>query len=386
MCKAGFAGDDAPRCVFPSVVGKTSNHNSTLFGLGSKLFYVGDEVFSKIGTFWANHPIERGMVTDWDHMEQVWQHIFHNELRVSPEEQFVMLTECPSHGTVNREKTTQIMFETFSVPSLYLENQAVLSLLATGRVNGMMLESGGCVSHAVPICDGRALRHAMTILDFGGEELTDYCKQILLERHVKSDYNMVNYAETRTGRCYLERGGKPINVYERSINDDIKKACCYVALDYDNEINIAAAESSSIEKSYELPDGEMIVVGSERFRCPEVLFQPQLMDMQVGGIHELVVESIGKCDIVLRRELYHNIVLSGGNTMFEGIVKRMEKEISQLAPTSMKIKVTAQPDRQYGAWIGGSVYASMDSAQEQCISRWEYEEYGPVIAQRKLFF
>jgi actin len=119
-----------------------------------------------------------------------------------------------------------------------------------------------------------------------------------------------------------------------------------------------------VEKSYELPDGQVITIGAERFRCPEVLFQPSFIGMEAAGIHETTYNSIMKCDVDIRKDLYGNIVLSGGTTMFPGIADRMSKEITALAPSSMKIKVVAPPERKYSVWIGGSILASLSTFQQ----------------------
>ncbi|KAJ5068626.1 actin alpha sarcomeric/skeletal [Anaeramoeba ignava] len=358
MIKVGFAGDEAPKKVFPSIIGRPK-HLGVMVGMGQKDSYVGDEAQAKSVILNLNYPIEHGIITNWDDMEKIWNYTFYNELRVALEERPILITEAPLNPKSNREKITQIMFETFNVPAFYLENSSILPLYESRRTTGIVIEIGYGVTSVVPIYEGYAPPHATQTMFVAGRDLTDYLMKLLNEK---------GYSFQTTA--------------EREIVREIKEKLGYVALDFDEEMK---KELNLIEKDYELPGEELIKIGNERFRCSEPLFEPSLLDLINDGLHEMIYNSIMKCDEDIRKDLFGNIVLSGGSTLFPGIDERIKKEITQLAPPNTEIEIIAPPERKYSTWIGGSILTSLFTFQKMWISKEEYEESGPSIVHRKCF-
>ncbi|BFZ11666.1 hypothetical protein BsWGS_14705 [Bradybaena similaris] len=323
--------------------------------------YVGADAQVKRNNVDLKYPVEYGVITNWDNMEILWHHTFFNELRADPAQHPVLLTEAPLNPRANREKTTQIMFETFCTPALYVSTQTVLSLHASGRTTGLVLEVGDGVSHLVPIFEGYALSQRIPRTFMAGRELTHYLAKILIDR---------GYSLTASADIEIVR--------------DIKEKLCYVALDFEQDLQTASS-SLSLDRGYKLPDGKSLTIGKERFTCAEAMFQPNLLGMEVAGIHEITHNCITRCDVDLQKDLYSNIVLAGGSTMFPGLADRLQKEVTSLAPETTEVKITAPPERKYSAWIGGSILASQPNFKQMCISSQEYEEFGPTIVHRRFF-
>ena len=229
-------------------------------------FYVGEEALAKRGTLSLRYPLEHGIVNDWDKMEKIWHYTFNKVLKVDTTKQPLLMSECPIsiRAFGHRAKMTQIMFESFAVPSLYLANQAALSLYASGCDTGVVLDIGADIAYAVPIYAGHALPYATQYRAYiAGKQLTHHLFKML-----------------------LEKGHSLSTSFDRDVSvRDIKEKLCYVAYDYEQELQITSSSSSSsstssssaTERSYKLPDGQVVTAGTEMFRCPEALFQPRLM-------------------------------------------------------------------------------------------------------------
>uniref|UniRef100_A0A5K3EXQ5 Actin n=1 Tax=Mesocestoides corti TaxID=53468 RepID=A0A5K3EXQ5_MESCO len=332
LCKAGFAGEDRPE------------------------YFVGDEAQQMRGVLTLQYPVENGVIKNWDDIEKIWHHTFYNELRVHPEDQAVLLTEAPRNPRNNREKMCEVMFEKFNVPGLYVAIQAVMALYSSGKTTGTVLDIGDGATHLVPIFDGHGLHHLVVRLNLAGRDITDYLRNLLLKR----GYSLVSSAELEVVR-------------------DIKERLCYVSMTPEYEIE------PNVERQYEMPDGQVLRVSTERFLAPEILFTPELLGREITGIHETTYQAIEGCDIDLRREMYKSVVLSGGSTMFEGLIPRLQMEITRLAAKNIKVKVIGSEKRNFAAWIGASILGSLKAFSQMIVTKEEYLDMGPGIVHRKCF-
>ena len=351
--KVGMGDNQVPGSIFPTVVGQGAEG-------ADKDFYIGDEAIQNYESCEIKYPMEHGIVTNWDDMTKIWKQSYEN-IGQNPAEHPVLLTEAPLNPKANREKMTEVMFEEFTAPAMYVAIQAVMSLYSAGKTTGITADSGSGVSHTVPIYEGYALPHAIIRLDLAGKDLTD-----LLARSLKDE----GYA------CE--------SVPELEAVRDLKEKLCYVAEDYEAEME-SAQPGSDFETSYTLPDGSECKVSSLRLKIPETLFQPAFLGMESAGVHETTYNSIMKCDVDIRKDLYANTLMSGGTTIFKGMDERMTKEISSLAPPTMKIRVEGDDARQNTVFKGGSILVSNSSFQQMWISKQEFDESGPSIVHRKCF-
>ncbi|XP_038655257.1 uncharacterized protein LOC119967165 isoform X2 [Scyliorhinus canicula] len=360
LMKAGFANQDLPTTIFPTVFGRPK-YESVCRGRHRQDFYIGHDAQHMRGVLSLHYPLEHGIVTDWEEIEKIWHHTFYRQLRVDPQEHPILLTEAAMNPHQNRERMVEIMFEVFNVPFSYVAMQAVLALYSSGRTTGITLDSGDGVTHTVPVYEGYSIPHAIQRLNLAGRDLTEYLRKLLKER----GYSFNTSAE-------------------REIVRDIKEKHCYVAEDYEAELGSFANDA---ELNYTLPDGQIITIGHERFRASEILFKPELIGRDHYGIHESLLRAIILCDVDIRQTFAANIILSGGNTMLTGISARVQKEISSSLPLDLSkhVHITSPANRDFTVWSGGAALANSSAIECAWISREEYYEFGPKIVHRKCF-
>ncbi|TIB44273.1 hypothetical protein E3P81_03565 [Wallemia ichthyophaga] len=362
--KAGFAGEDHPSCFFPvgwraCGVGRPK-HARVMAGSLEGEQFIGRKAQELRGLLKIKYPMENGIVTDWEDMERIWSHIYADELKALSEEHPVLLTEAPLNPRQNRDIAAQIFFETFNVPALFTSVQAVLSLYSSGRTTGLVLDSGDGVTHAVPVYEGFSMPHAIRRVDVAGRDVT-YNLQMLLRR---SGFNLTTSAELEVVRT-------------------IKEKCCYVALNPQKEEKEAASRGDNARKEeFKLPDGHTIRLGPERFRAPEILFNPELVGLEDAGVHQVVVDSINRSDLDLRKSLFGNIILSGGSTLTKGFGDRLLADVKRLALKDVKIKIYAPPERKYSTWIGGSILAGLSTFKKMWISAEAFAEDPDIVHKR----
>lgn len=230
----------------------------------------------------------------------------------------------------------------------------------------MMLDVGHSGVICVPVYKGHIIQHGIRRSNVGGGNVTEYLMKILLKRGYLFMY--VHFVVLLTLAIFFFRTWA-----DRDAVREIKEQLCYAALDFEQEMS-SAAFSSTLEKIFQLPDGQVITISHKRFRCVEPLFQPSFLGMEgVGGIHELVYESIMAIDASLMTLMLENIVLAGGSSIIPGIADRLVKEITSFAPATMQVRVVAPPERRYSAWIGGSKLCSHSTFQSAWMSKEQYD-------------
>jgi actin-related protein len=356
--KCGFAGDDAPRSIFRTIVGKP-RVPGIMVGTDLRDTYVGEEAIEKRGLMNVSHPIKRRLIENWDEMERVWHHAFYNQLKIAPEDHPILLSESPLNPFSHKERTLEIMFETFTVPALYCEVQATLGLFASGKTIGLVVDSGEGITHTVPVYEGYTCVHAVNKLEIAGRDITALMRNLLDDR---------GYSFTTP---------KELDIVQIA-----KEKLCYVSEDYSNEVK-AQEDTGEADVFYELPDKHSILVSAERFKAPEALFDPSKNAVHDDGVHHKVYQSIMKCDQDVRKEMYDNILLVGGSTLLPGLKERLRKEVQALAPVGTRPKVIDPLEREFTVWIGGSVLASLSSFQRMCITKQQYDEQGSRILKIK---
>ncbi|KAF9421675.1 hypothetical protein HW555_002356 [Spodoptera exigua] len=358
--KAGFSGEPSPRAMVPNVVGRFRRE-----GLvdGIPLVYCGAEAIKNRGISNLVYPVKEGLVEDWDEMEKLWHHVFYKGLHVPPESSKVMHSVNPLTSKNDYGRMAEILFEIFAIDSLYIAQSPALVLNAYGKTSGVVWECGHSCSYVAPVFEGFPLKHATFTSPMTGNMLTKRLQGLMF----KSGYSLTT-------------------PFEIDLLEKFKKEKCHVSENCDKEL----AESSGYDSKIrcDLPDGQHILLGEERFLCPEVLFKPELEQLKCKNIVELICHSIDTCDLDYRAMFYKNIVCSGGTSMTPGLVARLKKELTQYLKKSsrdIRANVEAIPVRQFATWVGGSMLASLPNLKGFWMTKEHYGDSGSDLAKSNFF-
>ena len=362
--KAGFSDDEGPRVEMPTVLGYPSEQE----GLGGDTdqidVFVGEEAISKGGVLKQFWPVENTVINDLNTIEKIWKHIFYNELLAETKSNPVVISHSPLCSTQTKRKMIEVLFENMNVEVLYLTNTANLALYANGRTTGLVADLGYQMSTFVPIYEGYVIDHTITTLELGGYHLTEYL------------CNLIN--------SNPENDIKYLNPAEKSMINELKERKAHVAEDYDSEMKKLI--DSGVKTVYTMPDGSKVRLMGETMQTPELLFQPSFYNVENTGIHEQTFKAIKACDEDIHKDLFFNVVLCGGTSMFKKIQPRFQKEVQSLAPTGKVVNVIAPPERKHSAWLGGAILSSLDTFRENLfITKKEYLDKGEDAIFNKFF-
>ncbi|XP_072114423.1 actin-like protein 6B isoform X2 [Mobula birostris] len=414
--RAGYAGEDCPKADFPTTVGLL-NHDETSLDIdgekdtkSGKTYYIdtnslhvpreGVEVIS---------PLKNAMIEDWDCFQAILDHTYTKHIKSEPSLHPVLMSEAPWNTRAKREKLTELMFEHYNIPAFFLCKTAVLTAFANGRSTGLVLDSGATHTTAIPVHDGYVLQQGIVKSPLAGDFISMQCRELFQEMNMEitPPYTIASKEVIQDFQASvlqvsdspydehtsLDCGRKPERPEEtHAVTDRAYKLLTGIGVTMNLRMvsgnRMVAAQMPTVH--YEMPNGYNCDYGAERLRIPEGLFDPSNVKGLSGntmlGVSHVVTTSIGMCDIDIRPGLYGSVIVTGGNTLLQGFTDRLNRELSQKTPPSMRLKLIANNstvERRFSPWIGGSILASLGTFQQMWISKQEYEEGGKQCVERK---
>ncbi|EFC37747.1 hypothetical protein NAEGRDRAFT_53573 [Naegleria gruberi] len=347
--RAGFSGSDAPVLNFYSMIGFPKYQTTALNYLSSysKLSYIGEEANKLRGILSLFHPIDNGKIINWDVLALFFEYTFHN-LNIPLQDSNIMLVEPSSNLKSNRNSLTQLCFESFNSASLGFGNAQVMAMYSAGRTSGLIADCGDSSCRVLPIHEGYVISHASGKLNVGGKSIDKYLGKLL-------EYKGINFTSSS----------------EMEILREMKESI----------VTCSKGEEYLVQQ-YELPDGTLIETSRERYECVECLFNPNLVGISSDfGIAELIYNSICKCPIDTKLDLYSNIILSGGTSLIQDFNVKLKQELDQLNQRH-SFRIISPPERNYSSWIGASIVSSMGHMRPYRVHKEQYNEYGCSIMDR----
>ncbi|BES97371.1 unnamed protein product [Nesidiocoris tenuis] len=414
--RIGYAQEDTPKAEIPSVVGVVEDGNlngavrtdaldiekkpdpSNISSRAKRFIDTTTLSVARKGMEVVSF-MKDGMIEDWDLFEKVLDYTYSKCIQSDSEFHPVLMSEAPLNIRSKREKLTELMFEKYQVPAFFLVKNAVLAAFANGRATGLVVDSGATHTSAVPVQDGYVISQAIVKSPLGGDYIAMQCKQYLQDNDIEViPTYMIGSKETvkeREKAKWTKKKNLPEvtsswhNYMTKRVIQDFQNTLLQVSeAPYDEK-----TVSSIPSVHYEFPHGYHQDFGCERFRIPEALFDPSIVQTRGGlvgntmlSVGHIVTTSVGMCDIDVRPALYGSVVITGGNSFIQGFPDRLNRDLSMRIPSSMRLKLISAngcSERRFGSWIGGSILASIGTFQQMWISTQEYEEGGKSQIDRK---
>ncbi len=300
--KVGYAGDPTPRFIFPCIVG-TERFKAVMVDVSARSMYVGNDAVKMRGVLKILHPIERGIIQDWDAFYELLNYIFYTLLRIEDLSQYpVVYTESLFVQNDIKEYIARVLFETHRVHSLIFIPTPILSLFSVGLTTGLVIESGDGTTWIVPIINGHIIQEAVQRLNLAGMDVNHNLKSLLMREGINISSSAVD-----------------------EIIREIKEKNCYFVLDP------SKPPKTDDDYIYRLPDGSNLSIPSHIiYEAPEVLFQPNMLGYNIQNLPQASISSIKSVKNEDWNKLISHIVLSGGNVLYSGFEERFRTEFSQL--------------------------------------------------------
>ena len=368
LIKAGISGEETPKLIFPNYIGEPKylkvlrSFNRDIQELKDE--YIGNDCLKYLGLLKLKYPIKNGIFENENDIYTIFKYIF-QKLEISNEqlkEHPILITEPILNPYSNREKIANTLFETINTPALFFASQPILSLFSTSNTSGIILESGDGVTQSCVVYEGYSIPNSLIRGNYGGKNVTEYLQNLLK----KQGYNFSTTSEIEIVKkikediCIISHSNNNINKYYICNNDN-----------FNNEI------------IYNLPDGSSIKIYDEKILAPEILFKPSLVNLENLSFQEMIFNSVNKVDIQLKKELYNNVLISGGNTLFKGIQERLHTEIRKLSPKNMKVRLHTPGNRSLSCWNGGNIISTLEIFKKMWITKNEWMEKGKSILHIK---
>lgn len=388
----GYSGEDTPKYVFQTQVGinKSSENKS---GDESHKSFIGEcELrYYKPGTVVTNPMNNQGYIENQEVFENLISHVYGNCLKTESKEHPVIFSEPGIHNKQNRTNLAQLMFEKYEVPALFVAKSPVLSAFSCGRSTCLVFDSGASSSWATPVHDGYVLQKTQLKSEIGGNYVSNelskilHSKNIRITPHYKFNKDALDDGTFKTN--YLDENlfASKDKSYElfwiKDIVREMKESMLTI-----NEESVLGKEINLKPSIYELPDGLNVEINEEKLTLLEKLFNPNKDVSGFNGFPSMIIDSITKGDVDIRKEMFSNIFVTGGNTLFPGFPERLQRQLLNTAPQNVKVKVLTHPspsERRFSAWIGGSILSSLGTFHQIWFSKQEYEEHGAVLIERK---